>query len=122
MTLLELRAAHPALFYRQEWYDAEPFALVPAEPMTPHFRLTEVRDRFQLRQGTATTVRLIRAVDLAALYVTMPEDSRFRRFIWTDDIDRWGNRVYVGGVGMYGIPTFQVHRKLEPAAWWVQWS
>lgn len=121
MTLLELRAAHPALFYRQEWYDVEPFVNVPAEPMTANFRLTEVRDQFQLLAGSAT-IKLVRAVDLAALYVTVPDDSRWRRFIWTDDIDRWGNRVYVGGVGMYGIPVFQVHRKLEPAAWWVQWS
>lgn len=122
MTLLELRAAHPHLFYMaQEWYDADVFANVPAEPMSPNFRLSEVRDQFQLLAGSST-VKLIRAVDLAALYVTMPDDSRWRRFIWTDDIDRWGNRCYVGGVGMYGIPTFQVHRDLRPAAWWVQWS
>ena len=120
MTLLELRAAHPSLFYLdQHWYEPEAFANVPAVEMNARWSLAETRQPFPLLSNT--DVRLIHAVDLAALYVTEPHESRWRRFIWTDDIDRWGNRVYVSGVGQYGVDAFQVHRKLEPAAWWVRW-
>lgn len=118
MTLLELRAAHPSLFYLdQHWYETEAFANVPAVEMGSHWSLSEVRPSFPLLSNT--DVRMIHAVDLAALYVEQPTDSRWRRFIWTDDVDQWGNLVYVGGVGEYGIETFQVHRYLKPAAYWL---
>lgn len=114
MTLSEIVATFPDLFYRPEpcWWRGEAFTERDAAPMSSSFTLSEVpweRDP-------------VRAADLVALYVRDPDDPRWRRFIWTDDIDSHGNRVYVGGVGMYGIETFQVHRKLEPSAWWVRWA
>jgi len=122
MNLLEVRDAHPSLFYLdQHWYEAEAFALVDGSALAPEFRLGETPRLYQLNGRGETDIRLIRAVDLALLYVANPLDTRWQCFIWTDDVDSWGNRVYVGGVGQYGIKAFQIHRKLEPAAWWVHW-
>lgn len=102
MTLRDLIAANPALFYPQSWYADEPFA--DTEP-TGNLRgdFVVVTDKLAPE---------VRAADLAVFYVETPHDARWRRFIWTDDFDRYGNRVYVGGVGQYGIEAFQIHRHL----------
>lgn len=102
MTLREIIAAHPSLFYRQAWYADEPFLDTPANG--------SVRPAFVVMPDDLGAAP--RAADLAALYVESPGDPRWRRFLWTDDHDRYGQRVYVGGVGQYGINTFQIHRHL----------
>lgn len=113
MTLAEIRAAHPDLFYRQDWFDGQSFMdAEPSEYWRDHpFDLTEVEyDR----------LHPIRAVDVAAAYMLRPTASMWKRFIWTDDVDRWGNRIYVAGVGQYGCDGFQIHRHLQPSAYWVR--
>lgn len=106
----EIRAAFPELFYRShvEWFDGEEFMDVEPRRISEWFWTS-----------TVPTEDNVRAVDLAALYVKRPEMSAWRKFLWTCDIDRWGNRVYVSGVGAYGIDAFQIHRKLEPECYWV---
>lgn len=114
MTLLDIVRAHPTLFYlnNRDWYRFEDFALTPpTRQMTLHNVWTATVP------GEGQTP--VRAVELADLYVRHPQASLFRSFLWTDDVDAWGNRVYVGGLGEFGIQTFQIHRRLEPNARWV---
>lgn len=109
MTLAELRAAHPTLFYEQSWFTGEAF--MDREPSGDWERFMPV--------DTDGPRPPVTAADMAALYVEHPHETIWRRFLWTDDADRWGNRVYVGGVGEYGIEMFQIHRHLTPRAWFV---
>lgn len=113
MTLAEIRTTFPDLFYSHghpdEWFKDEPFMQSEPRAISPWFEATTVPPGSH-----------VRAADLAALYVKNPEGSVWRRFLWTEDVDRYGNRVYVGGVGQYGIDAFQIHRKLEPEAYWVR--
>lgn len=115
MTLAEMIEAHPALFYlnNRDWFKDEPFMHVPATDGA-------VNQGFTVSEVDGPGPREVRAVDLALLYVRDPGYSVWRKFLWTDDIDRWGNRVYVAGIGQHGIETFQIHRHLQPAAWWVR--
>lgn len=109
VTLAELRAAHPTLFYGQTWYEREPFIDREGVPFDcPLFAISA-------RVGGQT----IHAADLAATYVLRPDLALWRLFIWTDDVDTHGNRIYVAGVGQYGCEGFQIHRALNPQAWWV---
>lgn len=112
MTLREIVAAFPDLFYATNgiWWQDEPFMARQPRPISEFFWTSEV----QLDNG-----RPVHAVDLAAFYVKHPDREVWRNFLWTDDVDQWGNRVYVGGVGQYGIEAFQIHRRLEPLAYWV---
>ncbi len=110
MTLTEIRAAFPDLFYDQEWFDGETFMQSEPRAYSPFFQAATVR--------LEAPVFPVQAVDLAALYVKDPHKSVWRKFLWTDDVDTYGNRVYVAGVGEYGIESFQIHRRLEPACWW----
>jgi len=117
MTFNDLIAAHPELFYAPyvAWYEREKFMdEEPVRELSPFLRLSDV--------PPSDVVQRIYAVELAALYVKHPDATVWGGFIWTDDTDRWGNRVYVGGVGMYGINAFQIHRDLRPFAQWVAWA
>ena len=106
MTLAEIVAAHPDDFYRQDWWKAQAFAheghghvlTMPTEvkPVDPSY-----------------VGFLPYAASLALLYVTDPGAECWRSFLWTADVDDEGNRVYVGGLGIYGIELFQIHRNLE---------
>lgn len=86
------------LFYRQSWWLNEPFANDEREHP----------DR-------------VTALGLAQKYLAHPHSPIWRRFIWTDDHDRHGNRVYVAGVGQDGCAGFQVHRHLVPDERWAEW-
>lgn len=104
MTLRELIAAHPDKFYPQTWYEGHEFAeRKEGKPLPPDV----------LSVGLARG--LVHAVDLARLYTKTPADERWRYFVWTDDRDDFGNRVYVGGIGRYDCEGFQIHRLLEPS-------
>lgn len=105
MTLRDLIVAHPTLFYAQSWYAGEPFVDHESTGSAP-------RDFVVFPAPVKPFADPVHAVDLAALYVTCPADPRWRRFLWTDDYDSHGQRVYVGGVGQYGIEAFQIHRHL----------
>jgi hypothetical protein len=114
VTLAEIRVAFPGLFYGHghpdEWFRDQPF--MQKEPV-------QMSDNFWT--ATVPSTVPVSAADLAALYVRDPDESRWRKFLWTDDIDTYDNRVYVAGVGQYGIESFQIHRHLAipPDAWWV---
>jgi hypothetical protein len=103
MTLREIIAAHPDRFYRQTWFHGESFLGREASPVRDDFFITPIR------KDDAG----VYAADLAALYVTCPDDLRWRRFLWTDDYDKHGLRVYVAGVGQFGCDGFQIHRHLK---------
>lgn len=87
---------HPDMFYPQDWYKGEGWT------------------RKAPLEGTAGF--------FANLYLLDPENPVWNRFIWTDDYDSHGNRVYVGGVGQYGCEGFQIHRLLVPDERWVEWE
>jgi hypothetical protein len=103
LTLREIMETHPHLFYKGTWYTGEPFMNRPASGSVP--------DEFFLC-GTKPNTYAVTAADLALLYVDNPRDPRWRRFLWTADHDRHGQQIYVGGVGEFGIDSFQVHRHL----------
>lgn len=113
MTLRETIARHRDLFYVQNWYDGEGFMdLVPSGKVRADFGWSG----FPVHPFPTP----VHAADLASLYVSNPSDHRWWRFYWTDDRDQYGNHVYVGGVGEYGIKGFQIHRHLEdPDCVWV---
>jgi hypothetical protein len=107
MTLREIRAAHPGLFYRQDWYEREAFMdRHPSGVLTRDFTVHPYR--------LHPFAQPIYAVDFAAVYVTCPDDPRWRHDLPTDDVDQYGNRVYVGSVGKNGCEGFQIHRVLTP--------
>ncbi len=112
MTLEGIRAAHSNLFYRGDWFDGQAFMQTQGSPrrISPTFTAGEV---------SGPGPKRIHAVDLAALYVNDPTASVWRRFLWTDDIDSYGNRIYVAGVGVYGCDGFQIHRQIAPPIYWV---
>lgn len=112
MTLREIRAAHPNLFYPQTWMDGEAFM---DEPPSGHLTPGFVAHPYRLNPYPRLAVL---AVDLAALYVRTPDDPRWRRFLWTDDKDQHGNQVYVAGLGQNGCEGFQIHRHLVPDHRW----
>lgn len=110
MTLAQLVKAYPSLFYVQSWYLEEPF--IHKAPVA----LPEVA----AWSYDAEPHLPVSASDLAAAYVRDPMRTIWRHFLWTDDVDRWGQRVYVAGVGVYGINSFQVHRMLQPKCYFVR--
>lgn len=95
MKLREALAEHSRLVYPQDWYSGEAF--MDAEP-----------DGYN-------------AAHIFAQFLARPTSSVWRQFIWTDDYDSHGNRVYVGGIGQYGCHGFQIHRLLVPDERWVEW-
>lgn len=102
MTLSQIRATYPHLFYDQQWWRNEAFAARDAIGLPDLLVWSEdVEPRL-----------CASASDLAAKYVSDPGASLWRHFLWTDDYDRYGRRVYVGGIGHEGIGQFQVHRYL----------
>lgn len=111
MTLREIIAAHPGLFYRgnRAWWDAEAFVDVTATHVGP------VLVSSVLPEGAPTYT----AADLALSYVTDPASGVWRTFMWTHDVDSEGNAVYVAGVGRMGVAGFQLHRHLaKPDVYW----
>lgn len=113
MTLTELRAAHPELFYRQDWFLRERFMGV--YPATERPRLPRVGERGTLPTHTAT---LPRAVDLAHAFVRNPDAECWRLFWWCADCDSRGQRIYVGGVSDANGRKFEIHRHLTITDQW----
>ena len=103
MTLRELRAAHPTMFYPQDWFVGEAF--MDCEPGFVLAMPTSISDE---HNGL-----IVSAVDLAALFLKNPADPIWRRFLWTSDRDRLGQRIYVAGNGYAQCFGFQIHRHLE---------
>lgn len=123
MTLVELVDAHPGIFYRQEWYRAQGFASKPGPIQGVGFPRLRKREPDHCPdcgiQFVELPARKWTALNLAIAFVEKQDDPIWGSFLWTSDQDDGGNPVYVGGVGVYGIEAFQVHRLLDPDHRWV---
>jgi len=116
MTLRELIRNRPDAFYaNQTWYIDEPFMdedhEIPADLEVP---------RVLGHRGVPPELivwymeDIQPAVVLAALYVRNPDDPIWRNYLWTSDLDRQGQRVYVGSNG-HGL---EIHRHLHLTDRW----
>ncbi len=107
MTLLEIRAAYPRLFNRgQSWFIDEPFMRAfPNDEANP-FPPTQL---VNIGAAPAVDASLPLAVDLAAAYVLRPTDPIWKNWIWCRDVDRIGQRIYVGKTEK----GFEIHRHLH---------
>lgn len=104
MTLREIRAAYPHLFYPQDWFDGEAFMDVPLPLDAP----TDPQPGIWTIVPTPG-MALPLAVELAALYVAHPTADLWRRYLWCADKDSQGQRVYVGDNGK-GL---EIHRHIH---------
>ena len=112
MTLAELRAASPHLFYAQTWFSGEAFLrTLPSDPLpAAPTRLVRLGEIPSSRQGLPS------AVDLAHQYVQSPDAPIWRKYLWCAETDRDGQRIYVGGVT--ATTGFQIHRHLAITMKW----
>ena len=112
MTLTEIRAAYPSLFYAQSWFNGHEFMDREQEHEIP-------RDFAYGGHPLGSESTPVYAVDLAATYVADPHNERWsHKFFWTDDEDDDGNRIYVAGSDVFGCDGFQIHRLLLPDHRW----
>lgn len=109
MTLRELVAQYPALFRQdQMWWrgeafaDAQPVELVPFD--------FSVIDPAELGEPKAC----FSAAELANAYLDNPHDFKWRRWLWTTDVDAQGQRVFVG----VEDGRFEIHRHLHLTHRW----
>ena len=116
MTLRDIIAQHPALFYPQEWYVDEAFMDEPLPDEFPnrlpggmsYIGMPPEVIHLQLEDST------VPASVLAFLYVMYPDDPIWRYYLWTSDLDQQGQRVYVGSNGK-GL---EIHRHLHITDRW----
>lgn len=111
MTLRALRVLHPELFHpTQDWFEGEAFMDAPLPLDAHHMLPTGVGSVMPrgLDDDLPTTL------ELALLYVEYPTAPIWRRYLWTDDTDRQGQRVYVGDNGR-GL---EIHRHLHLTDRW----
>lgn len=106
VTLRSLITDYPALFRQdQSWYDGEAFLTRRVVgTLAPDFRVSDV----------VRPEEFVPAVLLAQLYITMPADFRWRRWLWTADKDRDGQRVYLGVID----GRMEIHRHLHLTYRW----
>ena len=112
MTLAEIRRTFPKMFYpNQTWFDGEAFMDIDAQEITRPNTLMRINPD-TMGQAYAEKV-LQHAATWAALYVDTCNDPLWQNFLWTKDLDRFGQRVYVGGVDQGNVHGFQIHRHLR---------
>lgn len=106
MTLREIIAAHPNLFYPQTWYEGEPFMDIDHPPVVPP------KDYRRHQSGEGADLPF--AASLAWAYVRSPELDIWRQYLWCADLDSEGHRIYMGsnGKGM------EIHRHLRITERW----
>lgn len=113
MTLRALRVLHPELFHpTQDWFEGEAFMDAPL-PLDAH-RSPPTSAPFVSPSLLTPAITLPTALELALLYVEEPTHPIWRRYLWTDDTDRQGQRVYVGDNGR-GL---EIHRHLHLTDRW----
>lgn len=111
MTLTELIAAHPGLFYRnnRDWYRPEAFmrALPHDDPPRIPVRVRTVSVLPSSSRG------LPQAVDVASAYVLDPLNPVWDDYLLCRDRDAQGQQVYVAGCANgHG---FEIHRIIDYA-------
>ena len=108
MTLREIRASWPDLFYpRQDWFNGEAFLA------GEHDESVRLPDAFAPNPAP-NQIFLPNAATLAGLYVTYPKALIWQSYLWTSDLDSLGQRVYVGSNGK-GL---EIHRHLHITERW----
>lgn len=117
MTLREIIDSHHKLFYQNgydgtAWFDSQKFVDEECGG------LATLPDTIETMHDPGMAIFLPHAATLALLYVGQPENDIWKRFMWTCDFDDDGQRVYVGGVGVFGCMGFQVHRHLRITDLW----
>jgi hypothetical protein len=114
LTLIELLAKHPGLFYlnNRDWFRDEGFMRVlpnEARPIAP----TSVVKRGKV---PTSSKGLPLAVDLANAYVNDPTNTIWDAWLWCRDVDAIGQRIFLGGCALgKGL---QLHRHLAITAEW----
>jgi hypothetical protein len=106
VTLREIRAAYPDLFYEQTWFDNEPFYDREAEVID---RLPEFDQWSFPYMAPMHDEQRVSAASLALLYVKNPDWEGWTKYWWCDDMDSQKQRVFVGSNGK-GL---EIHRYLS---------
>jgi hypothetical protein len=113
MTLREMRAAYPHLFYKQDWFDGEAFMETEPSSTLPddEFFSFTVAPRWWCPRWLSKYT----AADIAHLWVhTYGTRPMFDKYVWTCDKDSHGQRVYLGQNGK-GL---EIHRHLHLTDRW----
>ena len=105
---------HPDLFcMSQDWYLHEPFAALDLTPLTVMPSVV-VPCASEVCQSVVDD--LTDAVLLVGLYVANPDARIWYDFLWCGDVDRHGQRIYIGGTrDGRGL---QIHRHLHLTHRW----
>lgn len=101
ITIERLRLAYPDAFYNQDWYEDELFyngILLPVGTLV---------------FGDYGTSDKPSAVALTWLWLTTGRTLWPYTYVWASDVDRDGNRIYVGGFKKGRKVGFQIHRHLK---------
>jgi hypothetical protein len=106
-TLCEVIFKNPTLFYDQFWYYGEAFTNRRAEPLSgiPDFDQWSFPYLFPKQDCQRAS-----AASLCWLYVQNPDAEIWNRFLWCDDLDSRGDRIYIGGKSRTG--KLEIHRYL----------
>ncbi len=97
MTLREMRARFPSAFHpNQDWFNGEAFMDRQPRPWLgwPDAVL-HLRGSFPIDPDAMDTLTYT-AADLAALWLEDPTREMWGRYLWTNDLDHLGQRVFVG--------------------------
>ena len=115
VTLKDLIQEHPEQFAAQSWYLGEAFLerrlgrrLEGLPHLCPGLVVPEPH-------------KCPTAVELADLYLREPHRALWHGFVWCKDADQWGQRIFVGGLGMdrgFKGRGFQIHRLVQPTHDW----
>ena len=114
VTLADLVRAHPKLFYPQTWYLDEEFMHCPMEEALPGLPDAVLCSGVVPDDSWLSPT----AVQLADLYVRIPDAEVWERFLWCADLDQWGQRIFVGGVTQVSPRALQIHRHLHITKRW----
>ncbi len=119
MTLLELRRAHPRLFYQlgPAWFSDEPFANRPL-PSNPYRSMPACITNLGQVPTEKQAFGLPWAVEMAHLFVKYPRHHLWRGYLWCRDVDRDGQRIFVGVRNTKGL--LEIHRHLWVSGYWSQ--
>ena len=113
MTLADVLSTAPSLFYPQTWYRGEAFLETDVPLIAALPKLT--KPGYTPIPGNPT---LPSVAELVAAYLVDPTSPVWAFFVWTRDVDRHGNAIYVGGVGHDDVLGLQIHRHLRITDRW----